>query len=161
MEKIQSTSEQIVSHLKHECQCVLDATYITAAQFSCDPQETSNIIYRARLSSTLDTSNTEFSSILENWVTSGAASVTVEHIQLDIRLSCAVIISTLNDPICPVSSSTEIPNTPTIDAMKETSTYNLYIYIGAGLGFIVVMFIAVTCAFVIYHRRFASRYNVR
>lgn len=162
MVKIQSTSEQIVSQLKHQCQCMLDTTYITAAQFSCDPQETSSIIYRARLSSTLDTSNTELSSFLENWVTSGAASVTLEHIQLDLRPSCATIISNLNDPICPLPSTTGTPpNTQIADVARETSTFNLYIFIGAGLAFIFVMLIAVICAFVIYHRRFTSRYSGR
>lgn len=159
MEKIQSTSEQITSKLKHECQCMLDATYITAAQLSCDPEETSHIIFRARLSSTPDASNAELSSILENWVTSGAASVTLEHIQLNLDPSCAVVINALNDPICPVPITTEPPNTnqPSISAAREISS-NLYIYIGSVVGFAVVVFIVVICAFVIYHRRFA-RYN--
>ena len=157
-EKIQSTSEQIVSKLKRDCQCMLDATYITAARLSCDSKDTSKIIYRARLSSTPDANNTELSGILKGWVTSGTASVTLEHIQLNLDSSCALIINTLDDPICPIISTTEYPNTTSIVGITDTNT--MYIYIGAILGSVVVMFIAVVCAFVIYHRR-CAKYNVR
>lgn len=162
-DKIESTSQQVASKLNRDCQCMLSAAYITAAQLSCDPKATTHVIYRARLSSTPDTSSTDLVRLLQEWVTSGRASVTLEFVQLTLEPSCIVRIESLSDPICPAPTTTsEVPGTSTVVAVESTS--NLTVYIIATLAvvaFAMILIVVVICAFMIYQRRFSGRYNTR
>lgn len=127
---------------------MIDAAYITSAQLSCDPQETKHVIFRARLSRTPDVSNTQFVAILQEWVTSGSASVTLEHIRLDLDASCNVIINSLNDQICPVPANTpELFNTPTVFAEESGSDSTIIIAI---LAVVLVVLLVFACASMIY-----------
>lgn len=159
LEKIQSTSQQIASKLKRDCQCVIESAYITAAQFSCD-QETTHVIYRARISSTPDVSNVDLLGLLQEWVTSGSASVTLDHIHLDVDASCTVIIDSLSDPLCPFSATTPELLNPATVAVEESSD-NLILYVTpAVVLFAMIVIVVFICAFMIYQRRFSS-YNLR
>ena len=97
------------------CQCSITAAYVTAPQLSCDPNETGDVIFRARLSRTTNVSITSFNDILQEWVTSGTASVVVEALSFDVDATCEVVIQSFDDPICPASVVTpEIPATITV-----------------------------------------------
>ncbi len=158
--KIQSISQQIVSKLNRDCQCVIDAAYITAAQLSCDPQGTTHVIYRARLSSIPRVSSTDLISLLEEWVTSGSASVTLEFIQLSLDPACGVMITSFSDPLCP-AVTLEQPNTPTVTVVESSTTT---VYIIAGLAAVilagVILIVVCACAVLIYRSKF-SKYSVR
>ena len=164
MEKIQSLSQQITLMLSRDCQCLIGAEYITAAQLSCDPQEITHVIYKARLSSTPDVSSADLISLLQEQVTSESTSVTLEHIQLSVDASCTVMINSLNDPICPLLTTTpEVQNTPTVDA--EESSSNLTVYIIATLAVVaftmILIVVSIIASFIIYQRKSSKRYNLR
>lgn len=155
--KIQSTSQQIALKIKRDCQCTIDAAYITSGRLACDPQETTHVIYRARLSSTPDVSNTGLISFVQQWISGGSASVTLEHVQLNADASCTVVIDSFDDPICPAPAViSEPPNLPT------ANINNLYIIVTlAVVIFAIVLIAAVVCGIVIYQRKFSRKYGFR
>ena len=164
LEKIQSNSQQIASRLSRVCdQCMIDSSYITAAAFSCDPQETSHVIYRARLSSTRDVSSADMIALLQEWVSSGSALVTLDHIQLNLDPTCSVMIVSLSDPICPVpvtTPGTSDTETATI-GVEESSSVDIMTYlIVAVLAVLVALVVVFVAGIIIFmRRRSSSRYN--
>ena len=155
--KINSTSELIVSKLSHYCQCAISAAYITAAQLSCDPQQRTHVIYRARLSSTSDVSIGNFTNFLREWVTTGSASVTLEYVQLNLDATCVVTIDSFDDPICP-SAPTTLSQTPTIPAVvkAEISTTNTIIAVAVSVAVGVIVVVACIIAVIFYQNHFSG-----
>ena len=158
--KIQSTSQQIASRLSRVCdQCMIDSTYITAAAFSCDPQETTHVIYRARLSSTRDVSSTDMITLLQEWVSSGNALVTLDHIQLNLDPTCSVMIVSLSDPICPVPVTTPDTGTATI-GVGESDSNNLLTPVIFAILVVLVALVVVFLAAIIFMRRRSLRWYI-
>ena len=141
-------TQQITSRINRDCQCMLNAAYITEFRFSCDPQEGGHVIYRAQLSSTPSVSSTDLIRLLQEWVTSGSASVTLDFIQLYMDPTCSVMINLLDDPICPAAATT---STPPIITKESTSNYLLPILIVV-IILIVVMLISCTAIIILILR---------
>lgn len=151
-EKLQMMSQHIALKLNGDCQCMISAAYITAAQLSCDPQETTSVIYRARLSSTPAVSNRALINLLQDWVDSGSASVTLEFIALNLDATCSVAISSLNDPICPAPSTvTEQHTSPTGDTGQSSQTITIIVTVTLAVILAVVVSI---CGFYLYSSKF-------
>lgn len=151
-------TQEIASRINRDCQCMLDAAYITEYRFSCDPQEGGHVIYRAQLSSTPSTNSTDLIRLLQQWVTSGSASVTLDRI---LDPTCSVMINSFDDPICPAAATPKPPSTPPI-VIEPTS--NLLVPI-----LIVVIVLLVSCIFVVttvrlvqcYRNKFSRKYHIR
>lgn len=151
--------------MSRDCQCALDATYISSGRLTCDSQQTMHVIYRARLSGTPEVSNAELAALLEEWVASGGASVTLEHIQLNIDPLCTVMIDSFDSPICP-GPTTEPSNPPTAttapkEPLGDTSTNLILIITLAMVCFVVILIVVVVCGIAIYQRKFSGRYGIR
>lgn len=141
---------------------MIDATYITAAQLSCDPQGTTHVIYRARLSSIPRGSSTDLISLLQEWVTTGTASVTLEYIQLNLDPACSVAIDSFNDPFCPTSAITlEQPNTPTVAVVESSTLVYIIAALAALLAVVILIVVVCTCAYFIYRSKLSRKFNLR
>ena len=162
LEKIQSTSQQIALQLRRDCQCTIDTPYITAAQLSCDPLATGHVIYRARLSSTRDADDAALVQLLQDWVTSGTASITLEHIRLGVDASCGVVISSFQDPVCPLPVTTS-DSTPTDISVENMSSMTLTVaLIAAVLAVILIVAIVIIAVFCVWMKsQRKSAYDLR
>lgn len=116
LDKANTAALEMTSKLVKECQCALSISYFTEGYFSCDSKEISHVIYRAKLSSTVDTSSSKFIELLQGWVSSGTSSLTLDHLQLYLDPSCEVEINSFSDPLC----SYEIPTTEVSDRESLT-----------------------------------------
>ena len=163
LDKVQFISGEVASELRRRCQCSVSAAYITAAQLSCDPQISDDVIFRAILSSTTAVSDTEFISILQEWVTSKTAKVAVGGVSLNIDAMCQVLLQSFSDPVCP--SSTSIESTtfgPKVDE-SSSSTLNIVAPIVGAIAGAVVLILIVIIAIQIFNRRHnkGRRYEFR
>ena len=63
--------------------------------FTCFPTYHTRVTYRARVEGTSQTESTHLVSLLEEWVTSGEAIITVAKIQMNVDPKCLVAIPSL------------------------------------------------------------------
>ena len=63
--------------------------------FTCFPMYHTRVTYRARVEGTSQTESTHLASLLEEWVTSGEARITVAEIQMNVDPKCLVAIPSL------------------------------------------------------------------
>ena len=63
--------------------------------FTCFPTYHTRVTYRARIEGTSETESTHLVSLLEEWVTSGEARITVAEIQMNVDPKCLVAIPSL------------------------------------------------------------------
>lgn len=164
LEKIQTISEQISSRLNRDCQCSFSAAYVTAAQLSCDPQENTDVIFRARLSSTSEVSSADFIILLQEWVTSGRAAIAVEHIQLDVDPMCDVLLQSFSDSICSsIIVTSEVPTTPVVDTEKSSSTLSIVgPIVGAIVGGVILILVVIFAIQIFnHHCRRLGQYEFR
>ncbi len=163
LDKVRFISGEVASELRRRCQCPVSAAYITAAQLSCDPQVSNDVIFRATLSSTTAVSNTDFISILQEWVTSKTAKVAVGAVSLNIDAMCQVLLQSFSDPICLSSSSLESTTPgPKVDE-SSSSTINIVAPIVGAIAGAVVLILIVIIAIQICNRRHnkGRRYEFR
>lgn len=163
--KVQSVSQQIASKLNQDCRCEITTAYITAAQLSCDPQEVTHVIYRARLSSTPDVNSDNLANVLQQWISGGSASIVVDLVQLNLYPTCTVVIESYSDPVCYIPTlTTESPDVSDIGEIMNNNTGNnsttnalIAVVITA-----VILIAVIIMAFVIYQRIISSgKYNLR
>ena len=160
-EKVQSISEQVAKKLDQDCQCSISPAYLTAAQLSCDPKEKSDIIFRARLSSTQIVSDADLINILRAWVTSGKGSATLDFIQYSFDSNCEVLIQTFSDPICPASVVPSETSTTDIAKSKESSsTVNIiWPIVGAIVGGVVLILVVIIAIQIFNQCRKSRKYR--
>ena len=123
----------------------------------------SDVIFRAKLSSTPQVSDTSLISFLLNWIRSGTASLTIQHVDLDIDSACDVHIDSFSAPICSKPPpGTFTTQTVSIASGEIGAVSNI---IGALIGTIlvaIVIVIVVICALHIFkHRRQLIKYIPR
>ena len=162
LDKVQFITEDVASELRQLCQCSLSSAYITAAQLSCDQQVPDDVIFRAILSSTMDVSNTDFISILQEWVMSETAAVAVGGLRLNIDATCKVPLQSFNDRICPSSASKESTTSgPKVDE-NSSSVLNIIAPIVGTIAGGVVLILVVIIAIQIFNRcHKAKKYEFR
>ena len=165
-EKTQTISEQIASQLSQACQCLITADYITDAQFFCDPKVTTDVIFRARLSSTLSVSDMDLILILREWAASGLAFVVVENAQLHVDANCDILLQSYTDSICPASGSqvTSETSTSTKGGLAGTDTNSgtlniLWPIIGTVAGGVVLILVVLVAIQICNRLGKSKRYN--
>ena len=138
------------------------------AQFFCDSKATTDVIFRARLSSTSQVSDTDLILILREWVVSGTAFVVVENAQLHVDANCEMLLHSYTDPICPASGARVTTDTPTTakdgvggtDAKSGTSTSSiLWPIVGTVAGGVVIILVVLIAIQICNRCGKAKRYN--
>ena len=113
--------------------CGLTTANIRNDEFSCRGGLINQIVYRAMVVGTNVYSAPGLVSLVEAWVASGIASITVLSSRLHLDKDCSTPLDTLNDPDCPLEvetttimtttmATTAIPMTTTLKEVKETTT---------------------------------------
>ena len=113
--------------------CGLTTANIWDDEFSCRGGLTSQIIYRTMVIGTSVYSAPGLVSLLESWVASGTASITVLSSRLHLDKDCSTPLDTLSDPDCPLEveipttmritmPTTAVPMMTTPKEVKETTT---------------------------------------
>ena len=161
IKKVQTISETVASKLSEDCQCSISAAYISAAQFLCDPKESKDIIFRAQLSSTSAVSNLDLVIILQEWVASGRASVTMNYIQFNFDVACKVLLQSFSDPICPSSVVTsETPTTVKDVVPQGSSAVNIvWPIVGAIVGGVVLILVVIIAIQIFNQCRKSRKYT--
>ena len=139
------------------------------AQFFCDSKVTTDVIFRARLSSTSQVSDTDLILILREWVVSGTAFVVVDNAQLHVDANCEVLLLSYTDPICPASGARVTTDTPTTakDGVGGTAGTNsgtstssiLWPIVGTVAGGVVIILVVLIAIQICNRRGKAKRYN--
>ena len=149
--------------MNRDCLCQISAVYITSAKFSCDSQETKDVVFRAQLSSTPSVNDKSLINFLLNWVTSGTATLTIQHVDLNIDSACDVHIDSFSAPICSKPPSAQFTTQAVNVASGEINAVSNII--GALVGTIlvaIVIVLVVICALHIFkHRRQLIKYIPR
>ena len=162
LEKIQTISEQVASRLNQDCHCSISADYVTDVQLSCDEAVSTDVIFRARLSSTSEVSNMDLIIILREWVKSGAAFIVAENARLVVDANCEVLLLSFNDPVCPVSVVTTEISTTFRDDVAGTSSESpsslLWPIVGAIAGGVLLILVVLIAIQIFNHCGRSKRY---
>ena len=84
--------------------CDLTVANIRNDEFSCHGGLTNRIIYRAMIIGTDTYSAPNLVSLIQSWVASGSASVTVFSSRLRFDKDCTTFLDTFNEPDCPLNN---------------------------------------------------------
>ena len=113
--------------------CGLTTANIRDDEFSCRGGLTNQIVYRAMIIGTSMYSAPGLVSLMESWVSSGTASITILSSRLHLDEDCSTQLDTLNEPDCPLEedvtttmattmAATTVPMTTTPKVVKEATT---------------------------------------
>ena len=106
----------------HVCpSCGLTISNIRNDEFSCHGGLKNRIVYRAMIIGTDTYSATDLVSLIQSWITSGSASITVFSSRLRFDKDCTAFLDTLNDPDCPFNAEPQ----QTATAPKSTESVNM------------------------------------
>ena len=120
--KIADIHTSLLTYLNSQCSCDLtNSSYIRNEELSCRQNLRNQISYRARIIGTDSYSANALSDLLQAWVATGMASVTVGVSRLEVDRSCLVFLDNLNAPDCPPGPS-GTPPTGTTSPSVTTST---------------------------------------
>ena len=109
--------------------------------FTCFPTYHTRVTYRARVEGTSQTESTHLVSLLEEWVTSGEARITVAEIQMNVDPKCLVAIPSLTaKEECEATTSGK-PSSTVIPPSAENSPAAI---IGAVVAIIIISLIVAT-----------------
>ena len=82
--------------------CTLTTADISDDEFSCRGGLTKHIVYRGEMSSTEMYSASALVSLIQSWVASGSASITVLSYRLHLDKHCTTLLKDLSEPDCPL-----------------------------------------------------------
>ena len=113
-------NKQIFDYLKKGCNCGFTDANIETGFFSCG-QKDHQIIYRAHILGIANYSATDLVTLLQNWILTNRAFVTLNNFRMQLDPTCPTKLDTLDDPECPIIDITTVPTqtTPTV-AMTTT-----------------------------------------
>jgi hypothetical protein len=100
--------------------------------------------------------------LLLNWITSGTASLTIQHVDLDIDSACDVHIDSFSAPVCSKAPPTTVTTQAVSVASGEISAVSNII--GALVGTIliaIVIILVVICALHIFKHRGLIKHTPR
>lgn len=109
---MEDISVAIASNINLCCQCGLSRENITDSVFRCFPSSPQAVTFRALLrhgSATLSSSELAIISCMEQWI-SNDITIPVQSILINVDSSCNVIISSLDERECQVTSERPINN---------------------------------------------------
>ena len=119
--KLEHITAAVVKELKLSCsEC--GPEMIDNQLFVCYPESPSFLTYRARLEGTSETDSGSLVSLIEAWARGGGASLILTGVQMSLDSSCAVAISSLNEPECsPSHTPTAISPSTDMPAVERSS----------------------------------------
>ncbi len=85
--KLQDIQERLPDKIEELCDCGFTSQHITSGEFQCLSQP-EDVTYRAGLSGTTSKSSSEIFARIEEWVTSGGASLVVQGVRMSLDSSC-------------------------------------------------------------------------
>ncbi len=85
--KLESILEELPQEIEKLCGCGFTSQQLTQGEFQCLSQ-LEEVTYRARLSGTTSTSNANIIADIEEWVTSGGASLVVQGVRRPLDSTC-------------------------------------------------------------------------
>ena len=93
-------------------------------------------------------------SLLLNWITSGTASLTIQHVDLDIDLACDVLIDSFSAPVCSKAPPTTFTTQAVSVASGEISAVSNIIgaLVGTILVAIVIILVMICALHIVKHR---------
>ena len=100
--------------------CDLTTANIRDDEFSCRGGLTNQIVYRAMIIGTSVFNAPGLVSLIESWVASGTASITVLSLRLHLDKDCSTALDTLNEPDCPLEA--EVATTTILVPTTTTPT---------------------------------------
>jgi len=112
--------KQIFGYLKEACSCSFTDANIETGFFMCGVED-HQILYRAHIIGTSDYSAADLVELLQNWVASGKAFVTVSSFRMLLDSTCSTRLDTLNSAEC---STDDFVTTPTTSAPEKTDPFN-------------------------------------
>ena len=96
--------QQITSEVGRRCQCDFNSSHITGARFECFSSLLNNIIFRANISGSGQTTSSQLIRHLNDWISTGIF-LSIQAQQLKAA-KCSVMISSNSDQECEASQST-------------------------------------------------------
>ena len=92
--------------------CGLTIANIKDDEFSCHGGLTNHIVYRAMIIGTDTYGAPDLVALIQSWVASGSASVTVFSTRLRFDKDCTTYLDTFNEPDCPLSIESQQTTMP-------------------------------------------------
>ena len=149
--KLEHITAAVVKELKSSCsEC--GPEMIDSQLFFCNAESPSFLTYRARLEGTSETDSSSLVSLIEAWVRGGEASLIMTGVQMSLDSSCAVAISSLNEPECSPSHTPTATSSPSTDmpAVERSSDEEpVQAIIGGIVAVVIVLIITIAIAIVI------------
>ncbi len=129
----------ILSAVSEQCECSVAQTYITNGVFDClKGDSTQVVLYRAMMSAGTESECTMLVSYLEDWISSGKASIVVKGNRLTVDPGCMVEIESLTSDVeCTTteeSQDTEGGDTTAVIAGAAAGVIVLLIVIALAIG---------------------------
>jgi len=137
------------------CQCGFTSEDLTEGEFQClsDPEE---VTYRARLSSTTRASSSDIIADIEEWVTSGEASLVVQGVRRPLDSTChPIAVESFSAQDCGPTTDEPPPTTDeaTGTGSSDTQSDNTAAIVGGVVAVILGVTIAITVVVVLRWRR--------
>lgn len=105
------------------CLCNLTLQHITDESFSCGQNLMDQVVYRARIIGTDNYSARDLVKLLQSWIGTQSAAITVGIPRLHLDPSCPASMDHLNAPDCPFLIPPTTPTTePTTPPQVQTTT---------------------------------------
>ncbi len=109
--KLEDIHDELQKQISALCACEFTPQHITTGELQCFTSS-DEVTYRTRLSGTASVTSSEILSYLEEWITSGNASILVQGFRLNLDSSCLpVAIEALSDPECGIQESSQTDKT--------------------------------------------------
>ena len=105
-EKRNGIISAVVDAIEQLCRCGYTAQYIdsSVSGFQCSSNHPSQVVFRSKLYGTADTTASEVTTHINQWISSDV-SIVILGLILDIDPTCPVQISSFSDPECLVATS--------------------------------------------------------
>ncbi len=146
-DKLSDIPREILSAVSDHCQCPLTSSNITSGEFLCIDGDSTVVLYRAVLHVGTKSECTRVVSHVQDWTSSGEASIAIQGNRLRVDPDCMVEIKSL-------TSETKCSPAVTV-SQDESSGDNTGPIVGAaaGMAVLVVVVILVIVFFVYWLRR--------
>ncbi len=149
-EKIDDIQDELQNQINSLCTCGFTPQHITTGELQCFTSS-DEVTYRTRLSGTTSVNSSEILGYLEEWVTSGTASILVLGFRLNLDSSCLpVAIDSLADPECIGTGESDESSDNTIATLGA---------VGGGIALVltaaVLLIIVIACLLMRRRRHFS------
>ena len=126
--------------------CGLTIANIRDDEFSCHGGLTNHIVYRAMITGTDTYGAPDLVSLIQSWVASGSASVTVFSTRLRFDKDCTTYLDTFNEPDCPLTIKSQQTTMPKENVSPAPSASSHHVRAGEIGGFLIGAIIIVLLA---------------